>query len=405
VGHIRVGAEFSGKNMEQWGAFLPKNQLKPKLYAWLTKDLKHIADMSGTLTLNGLAKDFPFDDNQGEFLINSHALGGEIFINSKWQIIKDLEANLQLKNRNLNIDILNADFQGVPAKNVNLRIEDIGKNKENMVINGSITGPVQKMVNYVMSSPLKQKLELLKQLAIKGSATLNLNIEVPLYPENDTILAKGDRIFQENTILVNHDFVKFALDDVNGQLFFNEDGVSDSVLTASALGHDLAIKVQSIKKPTPATIITADGKWTVDSLRNKFNIPLFSVLNGSFPVTAVLKLANKASDADTFSFNSSLMGLAINLPAPLGKKQQDKANLAVNIDLNPDNSIRLKSNYDDRLSTDLLFKSISGALSFDSGQLLLGSADAVNQKIPGLAVVGSLKGFDLNDWKEVYSQF
>ncbi|WP_415073207.1 YhdP family protein [Legionella sp.] len=405
IGHIRLGAEFSGKNIEQWAAFLPENKLKPKLYAWLTKDLKHIADMSGTISLNGLAKDFPFDNKEGEFLINSHVLGGELFINQKWKIIKDLEANIQLKNRDLNIDIINADFQGVPARDLNLRIDDIGKNKENMVINGSITGPVQKMVNYVMASPLKQKLDLLKQLTIKSSAQLNLNIQVPLYPENDKILAKGDLTFNDNTILVKHEFVNFALNEVVGKLFFNEEGVNDSALTAFALGHQLNIKVQSVKTPIAATTITADGVWTVDSLKSQFDLPMVSVLNGSFPITAVLKLANKASEPDVFSFNSSLQGLAINLPEPLGKKQQDKANLTVDINLNSDNSIGLKSNYDDRLSSDLLFKTINGALGFYSGQVRLGSTPVGNPKLPGLAIVGSLKGFDLGEWKNVYTQF
>lgn len=68
IGHIRLGAEFSGKNWQQWVAFLPKEYLKPKLYLWLKNDLKRIAEASGRIRLNGLAKDFPFDDNTGSLL-------------------------------------------------------------------------------------------------------------------------------------------------------------------------------------------------------------------------------------------------------------------------------------------------------------------------------------------------
>ncbi|MDR3441429.1 MAG: YhdP family protein [Legionella sp.] len=404
VGNIRLGAEFSGKNLEQWVAFLPKKQMKPKLYAWLKNDLKRLAQGSGTITLNGLGKDFPFDNNEGEFTIVSHATGGEMLINSKWNVIKDLEGTIQFKNRNLNIDIVNANFQGVIAKQMNLRIDDIGKDKETMKITGSINGSVQKMVNYVMASPLKSKLALLKELTVKGSALLNLSLEVPLYPENDDVLAKGDLTFKDNAISVQHENVHISAEGLTGELFFNEDGVSDSALVATALGHPLNIKIQSVKTPTPATSISIDGTWTVDSIKNQLSAPILSLIDGSFMVKAVLKLANKPTDSDTLTINSSLQGLAVNLPAPLGKKSDEEVPLEVNLDLNADNSVRLKANYDTRLSTNFLFKTKNGTFDFSSGQLRLGAADAANRNQPGLAVTGSLKGFDLQEWKDVYTR-
>lgn len=68
-------------------------------------------------------------------------------------------------------------------------------------------------------------------------------------------------------------------------------------------------------------------------------------------------------------------------------------------------SMHLRGKYDNRLSADLLFKNSKEGYAFDSGQLRLGSANAVNQKLPGLSVVGVLKGFDLQEWKDIYNQF
>ncbi len=405
MGNIRLGAEFSGKEIQQWMVFLPQKKLKPKLYTWLTKDLKRIANMSGKVTLNGSAKDFPFDNQNGEFTIISHASGGELYINSKWPKIKDIQGTLRLKNRDFSVDILNADFQGVPAKQLTLSINDIGKNKENLVLNGTMDASLQKMLNYVLGSPLKKKLALLKQLSAKGTALLNLYVEVPLYPENDTVLAKGDLTFNKNSILVNHNFVKFNTENVTGKLFFTEEGVSDSTLEASVLGHPLNIKVKSVKTPISATTIAVDGHWTIDSIKTQFNAPILDLLSGSFPFNLILKLADKPNNPDTLSFKSNLEGLNINLPAPLGKTHKDKMPLEINLNLNPDETIQMLANYDNRLSSDLLFKAVNGALDFDSGELRLGDDKAANQKQPGLMVVGSLKGFDLTEWEEVYKQF
>ena len=102
--------------------------------------LKRINEATGKIKLNGLAKDFPFDNNTGEFSIESHASGGEISINSKWKVIKELEGYIHVKNSNLNIDVVHANFEGVSSRQINLRIDDIGSNKENLLVQGTMQG-------------------------------------------------------------------------------------------------------------------------------------------------------------------------------------------------------------------------------------------------------------------------
>lgn len=405
VGHIRFGADFSGKDWQKWVTFLPKKYLKPKLYLWLKKDVKRIANASGRIRINGLAKDFPFDNNTGEFSIDSYASGGEIAINSKWKVIKEIDGYIHLKNRNLNIDIVHANFQGVPTKQMFLSINDIGKNKENLVVIGKIDASIQKMMNYVMTSPLRKKLSLLKMLSAKGSGLLNLSVTVPLYPENDEILAKGNLTLKNNTITVNHDIGKLAVNDVSGGLMFNETGITDSSLSANILGHPMNIKVQSVKEPKPATTIAINGKCTIESLKNQFKLPLLDLVEGSFDMNALLKLSDKPSAADSVSFSSTLEGLEIHLPEPLAKKSNEKTPLELILELKSKKLMSLRGNYDNRLSTNLLFKNSTEGYSFDSGQLRLGSGTAVNQKLPGLSIVGILKGLDIQEWKKLYNQF
>lgn len=46
-----------------------------------------------------------------------------------------------------------------------------------------------------------------------------------------------------------------------------------------------------------------------------------------------------------------------------------------------------------------------GVFKLKSGQIRLGSAQAVNQDHPGLGIAGTLDGFDLQAWKEVINRF
>ena len=405
LGHIRLITEFSAKNIQQWMPLLPKNHIKGKLYDWLTNDVKRIGEISGKMVINGLAKEFPFDNNNGEFSITSHASGGDLLITSKWQLIKDIEGYIRVRNRNLDIDIVNADFQGVPVKQMSLRIDDIGNDKENLLIHGIIHASAQKMMNYVLASPLKEKLNALNRLSMKGLLSLNLRLEIPLYPENDNNLAKGSLIFKNNTILVKHQLKTIPVEEVSGDLSFDEHGVTQSALVATAFGYPLNIKIQSVQLPKPATNILVKGECSVESLKSRFNIPILSLLKGMFFVKAIINLSDDPKDLDSMSLKTSLKGLAIKLPEPLGKTRDIRAPLEVNLDFSPNKTLRFRANYNKRLSSDILFQEKKGTFAMKSGELRLGSAQALNQNKPGLSIVGALDGFDLHEWKKVIDKF
>ncbi len=405
VGHIHLVTEFSAKNLQQLLPFLPKEHMKIKLYKWLKDNVKRLEEASGKMVINGMAQDFPFDNKNGEFSITSHASGTDISINSKWPVIKDIEGYIRVRNRDFDVDIVNADFQGVPVKELNLRIDDIGHDKENLLIHGVMHGSAQKMLNFVLASPLKEKLTALKMLSMQGLLSLNLRLEIPLYPENDDNLAKGTLTFKDNTIIVKHQLKKFPLEDVSGNLSFDEHGVTHSKLVATAFGYPLNIKIQSDQTPKPVTTIAVDGECTVESLKSRFNAPILSVLKGVFFINALFKLSDDPKDLNSMNLKSSLKGLVVNLPAPLGKTRNAAVPLEVNLDFSTKNSFRLRANYNDKLSADLTLQDDKGAFELQSGQLRLGSAQALNQNKPGLAIVGSLDGFDLQEWKKIIDKF
>ncbi len=406
LGAIHLNADFSAKNIQQWIPYLPKERLKPKLVLWLNKDLKKIAEATGKITLHGLAKDFPFDNHNGEFSIVSHARGGELHFTSKWQLVTNLEGYIRVKNRNLEIDIVNGDFQGVPVKQMNLRIDDIGNDRETLFLHGIVNGQAQKMLNFVLASPLKEKLSKLKMLTLKGLMLLNLRIEVPLYPENDTNLVQGDVTLKDNKALIKHQAGDFSVDEISGALSFNEQGVTHSALTASILGYPINIKVESTDLPKPATTVSLEAQCTVESLKNKFDSSLWSLFKGGLSLRALFKITADPNDFDNMVLVTDLKGLAINLPEPLGKRYNQVAPLRINLDINPKKAFRLRADYNKRLSTDTLFElNDKGTFVLKSGQIKLGAMTAVDQKNDGLTLAGSLEGFDLWQWKNIVDRY
>lgn len=406
VGNIRIDLDFSAKNIQQWMPYLPKKQMKVKLFNWLNQDIKRIQQATGSISIKGLAKDFPFDNNTGEFTVISHLLGGELLITPKWKLIKELEAYIRLKNRDLEVDIVNGDAQGVPIKQMNLRLDDIGKDKETLLIHSIIEGPAQKMLNFVIASPLKEKLSKLKMLLFKGVFSLDVNIEVPLYPENDDNLVKGILYFQNNDLEIKHRMISIPIEALNGSLSFNEEGVNESTLSGTAFDYPLNIKIQSTMLPKPATLMTINGECSIDSLKTKFNLPIFSLFKGFFAVDALFKITSDPNDLDNLKLHSTLEGMAINVPSPLGKKYNEPAPLDINLEFNEEKMIHLRGDYNHKLSTDLLFEQNENKeFALKSGEISLGDRIAVDQKKPGLSLVGSLNDFNLEAWKKVFARF
>jgi uncharacterized protein (TIGR02099 family) len=402
LGQIQLNVGFSGKNLQQWMRFLPKKNIKPKLYQWLLHDVTRIGEATGTVVLKGQAQDFPFDKTPGDFSIIAHVLGTSVFINSKWLPIEDIEAYVRLKKRDLEFDLVNASLQGVPIKQMHLRIDALGNNKETLLIHGIVRASVQKMIDYVLASPLKSKLSTLGQLTFTGLALLNLRLEIPLYPQNDEVLVSGNLTLQDNALALNHVAGDIGVSHLNGSLMFNEHGISNSVLTGVAFDYPITIKAQSQDKPKPHTLVLIDGEYTIDALKKRSSLPIFSLMEGGAPIQAVLQFAGNAEDG--MSFKSTLKGVAIHLPPPIGKSLSSEMPLEATIELHAPQTMRLKMHYANRLSADMTFVAQKGAYQLKSGTLGLGAESYKNQMKQGFAVVGQLKGFDLDEWKKALNQ-
>ncbi len=110
-----------------------------------------------------------------------------------------------------------------------------------------------------------------------------------------------------------------AFDHVTGLLQFDEHGITTSDLKARLLGDPVAIHLQSVSNPKPATVVNIEGNTTIDLLHEKFDLPLFSVMDGHINIQSQLTLTADPHDLDHMQLNTSLAGVAIDLPAPFGK--------------------------------------------------------------------------------------
>lgn len=401
AGQITLSGQVSANNAQQWLMYLPAKHLKAKLDRWLKQDIKRIDKVVADIKVNGLATDFPFDKQPGDFIINAHAFGVDLIFAPHWPMIKDIEAFLQVNKRLLNVDIVHGNVNGNVIDNGNIRVADIGYDREVFLLHTLVNANAKKALDYMMASPLVKKLSVLKMLEILGQVNLDLRVEAPLYPENNDILVLGDLTFNDNKIIVKHAFDDVELTDLKGALQFDQKGIIDSSLNANLMDYPITLLIKSVRDANPYTQVKIQGKTTIHVLRERLALPIFSLMHGDLWLESVLTLTDNPDDLERLTIQTSLQGMAIDLPPPLGKDSSSIAPLALTIDFNPDKAVKVHLDYHQQLSSDLSFSGSKRKFQFIQGTIHLGKDKLVWQEKPGLHIVGILPTFDLAQWQRV----
>lgn len=399
LGYTQLTLDFSGKHLEQWIKYIPSKWLKPDLDTWLKKDIRQIAQASGRVNFMGFGQDFPFDAKPGEFTIASHLQGFDLRVDKNWPYIEDAELYLNVNKRSLQADIVQAKLTNALVKSMHLQVDDIGKDKETLIIDTKIQDQARFLLEYLQHSPVARKITLLKNIRIAGLLSMILHIEAPLYAGNEDVLVKGNLIFDKNTLIFKYPLGSVQLDNLSGNLPFSEQAPESANLQAFFLDSPLAIRVSPAKDSR--TMIDVSTNMSVPALKNQLKTPLLSLFSGDF--NADLRfIINQASNVlESVSLKTALQGTSIALPTPLGKPENTAKSLEVNLDLKTKNLLKIEVNYADVLQSDLSFDRDSKVPQFKSGIVRIGKTHAALEALSGLQVVGTLAVFDLQEWQKV----
>lgn len=402
---VHLTADFLAHHATQWLTYVPSQGLKVKLDQWLKHDIKRIETANGQLLLEGRWADFPFDKSPGNFSIKTHLTGVDLIFNKNWPITRDIDAYLRVNKRTLETDIVHATMKGVPVNQVNLHMDDVGLDKETLLVYGQLEAPAKKFLSYIAASPLKKHLAKLQTLEMGGPLGLKLGLEVPLYPENDDVLAHGDVIFNHNPVTFHSVVNDIKLEDLSGSLEFDEKGVINSQLNGVLLDEPVRIHIQSLHLPKPVTELTIAGHTSVGKLRKKFNAPVIPFIKGPFDIEGRLTFSEDSNDLNQLKLTSSLQGVSIDLPKPFGKTSQERTEITTTIDFGDEKALQLELNYDNRISTNLQFVTSNNGFVLKGGEILLGRGKPASRKQEGMAVVGALDTLNVREWQEWMSKY
>jgi uncharacterized protein YhdP len=153
-------------------------------------------------------------------------------------------------------------------------------------------------------------------------------------------------------------------------------------------------------------LFEAHGGAQSTALMTAFALPVKGALAGSADWVAHGRIPNDPATGTaglSLQMQSSLQGLAVNLPAPFAKPTETGVPLDMSLAIHDGGKLELGLKYRQRGAAQLQFIAQKDGWRFDRGALNVGEGEAILPVTPGLSISGKLEMFDTAAWQPYFS--
>ena len=374
--------------------------------------------------------DMPFADaGKGEFLITAQISGATLAYVPRslqsadarpWPAATLLSGDLVIDRQSLKVLGARGSLVGSPSLQVSRAdavIADLAGDSV-VAVNLEARGPLAELLDFAASSPVASLTDrALAAISGNGNAELRLDVKVPVH-DIDRTRVQGTVMLQGNDLQVAPDLPR--LQRARGAVGFTETGFTVSGVQASWLGGD--VRIDGGSQPVAAVATAADrgmpalafrlqGTASAEGLREarEFGVVprLAQFLTGSTPYNA--SVAVRGGEPE-IAITSTLAGMALDLPAPLGKTAEQV--MPLRLESMPVRDPAARTRRQDQLTLELgrvasvrYLRDLSGTEPrVLRGAIALGDVEAT--ALPREGVVANLRfdALDVDVWERLLKQ-
>jgi uncharacterized protein (TIGR02099 family) len=310
-GSIDLSVLLNRADGSRIGHYLPHERILPAgLREWLAGAILAGDASDVRLRLRGDLREFPFNDPAaGEFRVTARVERGVLRFAEGWPEIRDIDAELLFERSRMDIAGRSASILGARVTNVRVSIPQLASGAH-LLVNGQAEGPSNEFFRYLRESPLTRATHgFTDAMSASGNGSLRLKLDVPL-AEKDKTAVQGDFDFRGNDIVVHPQIP--PIERSSGRVSFTESGFSVHGVRGRVLGG--AVTIAGGPRPDGGTEVVARGEASLATL------PLDEPWRGNLTgTTRYVARVGIAEGRGRFTLDSSLVGVASTLPAPLTK--------------------------------------------------------------------------------------
>lgn len=399
--YLNYRANINGYNIEELKPLLPEKGINSKLKQWLNMALVSVPKLDGHVRFKGKLGDFDIHDKNNGLNVNLHVYDADLKFHPAWPIAKKLDAQILIHQGDLVAKILQTSLGKNDIKDVNILIQPMVAHIQHLYLKASTQLQAQPTFQYVMQSPLKEKLKLLQKMSLKGEIGLDLGLIIPLYPEDNEVKFNG--VLQ----LENDSFTIFErpltqLQNLQGDLQFNEHGVHAPKLLASFNRQPLSFSIHKSKKDDQALQIAGQGEMEVSSLIASYpDIPLKD-LEGDFSYRLNMKIPHEKTGVK-IDFFTNLKNVASHLPSPFNKTKGKPRQLHIVTDIK-DTRYYINFQLDKLLDGQFILNEQKRGLTLSKAGIGFGNYKSVLPARNGIKIIGNVNDTQVGNWQKWLQQ-
>ncbi len=385
TGHLTRGTA------QRVAAYLPV-KATANTQSWLDRAVIDGRASDVKFRLRGDLQHFPFaDERAGVFEVTAKVNGGVLQYGEGWPRITDIEGDLLFRGQRMDIQVRQARIGDARLANVRAQIPDLVGRHPLLQITGEADGDTAAFLGFIAQSPVHRMIDgFTEGMQAQGRGKLGLRLTLPL-DEMHKSKVSGHYQFINNRLVL--DAAMPPLESVNGRLEFTESAIRVPNATAVFLGGPLTVSAGSQRDA--AVSIQFNGRINADAVRRAGGVEWIRHMRGTTDWRGSLTLRQKRMD---IVVDSSLQGLAVNLPAPFMKTASETLPLRVERRFVGAQQERLAVTAGSVVNAVLYRRHMAQGSVVERGAIRFGEGAMPEPERSGVAISGSMRNLDLDEW-------
>lgn len=330
-------ASLDHADMDAAKLFWPIDSMPPSAIEWLDRALVEGKVDRGDVLVRGDLKDWPFHANEGRFEARAEISGLTLDYGKDWPRAEGITAIASFVNNGMLVEASSGDSLGVKAERAVALIPDFANTVLDLNVRGSGSGA--SLIDFVRRSPIgSRQADALGKLKLGGAGTFDFHLSLPMKDAKDFLLTGTADL--KDVDLDAPDW-KLRLDNITGKASFDAHGFHagplDTVFRGQPSKLDIAIAAAT-GRPDTEFSARLSGRYGMAELVQGLDqlAWLKDVSSGRSDATIgfdIVRPDTMANAAQLLTLDTTMDGMALDLPTPLKKSAESSLPLHLSLAL------------------------------------------------------------------------
>jgi uncharacterized protein (TIGR02099 family) len=390
-GSIDLTGNLSRADARFVGRYIPLRVAKT-VRDWLDAAFIGGQSNSVSLRLKGNLDDFPFPESRGGvFQVTARLTGGVLHYANGWPNIENIAGDVVFRGTRMDAHARQGTILGARLSEAQVEIPDLLNENEVLNVSGNAEGPTADFFRFIEESPVAGMTDHFTEgWRAQGSGKLALKFSIPLRGAAKRSIA-GAYQFANNSVVIAPGLP--GIEQAVGRVEFTDSAVNAQGVKGVVLGGPVTITATTARDATVR--VSVQGRMNADNARRSGGPQWLRHLRGATDWRAQIIARKRSAD---LVIESSLLGLAVDLPAPLVKTAAESLPVRFERRLLSENRDRVRFSAGDTVSMILLRRTDGEHTTITRGNVRFGGVAAEPDR-NGVWVSGAVKALDVDRWR------